>query len=92
MVKSELIDTIAESSSDLSSRDVEEIVNAVFDEIANALARRDRVELRGFGTFTARRREARTARNPRTGATVKTEAKMVPHFKPGKQLKDTVNG
>jgi integration host factor subunit beta len=92
MVKSELIREIAKGSEELDIREVEAIVNTVFDEITSALVRRDRVELRGFGTFSVRKREGRVARNPRTGDAVQVEAKMIPHFKPGKLLKDRVNG
>lgn len=91
MVKSELIRAIVAKSDQLEVKEVEDIVNAVFEEIADALARGDRVELRGFGTFSARRREGRMARNPRTGVTVHVAAKTVPHFKVGKQLRDRVN-
>lgn len=92
MLKSQLVEAVAGRASSLTSRDVEEVVNAVFDEIADALASDKRVELRGFGTFSARERGERQARNPRTGSTVKVPAKKVPHFKPGKQLRDRLNG
>ena len=92
MTKSELILRLAEMNPHLYQRDVERIVAAIFDEIANALARGHRVELRGFGAFSVREREARTGRNPRTGVAVKVEAKRVPFFKPGKELRLKVNG
>jgi integration host factor subunit beta len=72
-------------------RDVERIVSTIFDEITNALAEGRRVELRGFGAFSTRAREARTGRNPRTGTAVKVDAKRVPYFKPGKELREKLN-
>ena len=72
-------------------RDVEAIVTTIFDEITNALAAGRRVELRGFGAFSTRDRDARTGRNPRTGAAVKVDAKRVPYFKPGKELREKLN-
>jgi len=92
MTKSDLILRLAEKYGHLLQRDIERIVNTVFDEIANALARGNRVELRGFGAFSIKRREARQGRNPRTGETVHVEAKCVPFFKTGKQLRDRLNG
>jgi integration host factor subunit beta len=76
----------------LYQRDVERIVNTVFDEITNAMADGDRVELRGFGAFSVKRRDARVGRNPRTGASVDVEEKHVPFFKTGKLLRDRLNG
>jgi|TARA_B100001059_G_scaffold224257_1_gene250129 integration host factor subunit beta len=76
----------------LYQRDVERIVNTVFDEITNAMANGDRVELRGFGAFSVKRRDARVGRNPRTGASVDVEEKHVPFFKTGKLLRDRLNG
>jgi integration host factor subunit beta len=75
----------------LFHRDVERIVNVVFDEIVDALARGDRVELRGFGAFTVKHRAARQGRNPRTGAKVSVSQKFVPFFKTGKELRDKLN-
>jgi integration host factor subunit beta len=72
--------------------DAERIVDTVFNEIVAAMARGDRVELRGFGAFSVKRRNARTGRNPRTGATVDVEEKHVPFFKAGKLLRDRLNG
>ncbi len=92
MTKSELILRIAERNPHLYQRDVERIVTSIFDEISEALARGDRVELRGFGAFSVKHREARTGRNPRTGDAVKVEDKYVPFFKTGKQLRETING
>jgi integration host factor subunit beta len=76
----------------LYQRDVERIVSTIFDEIAGALARGDRVELRGCGAFSVKRREARVGRNPRTGEAVSVDEKAVPFFKTGKQLRDRLNG
>ena len=92
MTKSELIAELAAANPHLYASDVEKIVNTIFAEIANALAQGARVELRGFGAFTVKHREARTGRNPRTGAAVKVSAKRVPFFKPGKELRLKVNG
>ena len=92
MTKSELIQRLAELNPHLYQRDVERIVTTVFDEVAAALARGDRVELRGFGAFSVKHREARTGRNPRTGASVEVAEKRVPYFKTGKQLRERLNG
>ena len=92
MIKSELVLKIAAQNPHLYQRDVENVVNAILDTIADALARGDRVELRGFGAFSAKRRDARTGRNPRTGAAVPVAGKAVPYFKPGKELRERVNG
>ena len=92
MLKSELIAKIAGANPHLFQRDVERIVNVVFDEIVDALARGQRVELRGFGAFTVKHRGARVGRNPRTGATVSVEQKFVPFFKTGKELRERLNG
>ena len=91
MTKSELILRLAEANPHLYQRDVERIVSTIFDEVAAALARGDRVELRGFGAFSVKRREARTGRNPRTGTAVSVLEKFVPFFKSGKQLRDRLN-
>jgi integration host factor subunit beta len=91
MTKSELIQSIAEQNPHLYLRDVERIVGTIFDEISGALASGDRVELRGFGAFSVRQRNARTGRNPRTGETVEVEAKQVPFFKCGKELRERLN-
>lgn len=91
MTKSELIQRIAEQNPHLYLRDVERIVATIFDEISRALANGDRVELRGFGAFSVRQRDARTGRNPRTGETVDVEAKQVPFFKCGKELRERLN-
>jgi integration host factor subunit beta len=91
MTKSELIQRLAEQNPHLYQRDVEAIVTAIFDEIAAALSRGDRVELRGFGAFSVKRRGARVGRNPRTGDSVSVEEKSIPFFKTGKQLRDRLN-
>jgi integration host factor subunit beta len=91
VIKSELIAKIAASNPHLFHRDVERIVNVVFDEIVEALARDDRVELRGFGAFTVRHRAARIGRNPRTGSAVPVAEKYVPFFKTGKELRERIN-
>lgn len=92
MIRSELIQKIADDNPHLYQRDVERIVNTVFDEITSAMARGDRVELRGFGAFSVKKRDARIGRNPRTGETVNVEEKHVPFFKTGKLLRDRLNG
>ncbi|ETA53313.1 MULTISPECIES: integration host factor subunit beta [Roseobacteraceae] len=92
MIRSELIQKIADENPHLYQRDVERIVNTIFEEITNAMARGDRVELRGFGAFSVKKRDARTGRNPRTGEAVEVEEKHVPFFKTGKLLRDRLNG
>ncbi len=91
MTKSELIARLTERNPHLYQRDIERIVSTIFEEIASALMRGDRVELRGFGAFSVRRREARAGRNPRTGDTVQVEAKHAPFFKAGKELRERLN-
>jgi integration host factor subunit beta len=91
MTKSELTADLAAANPHLTGRDVELIVATVFDEITAALARGERVELRGFGAFTVKHRDARTGRNPRTGEAVPVEEKAVPFFKAGKELRERVN-
>jgi integration host factor subunit beta len=92
MIRSELIQKIANDSPHLYQRDVENIVNTIFEEIIGAMAKGDRVELRGFGAFSVKKRDARTGRNPRTGESVAVEQKHVPFFKTGKLLRDRLNG
>lgn len=91
MIKSELVLKIAEQNPHLYQRDVENIVNAILGEITDALRRGDRVELRGFGAFSVKKREARLGRNPRTGAQVAVEEKVVPYFKTGKEMRVRLN-
>ncbi len=91
MIKSELIQKIATANPHLFHRDIEKIVNVLFDEIVTTLARGDRVELRGFGAFTVKHRAPRTGRNPRTGTTVSVGEKFVPFFKTGKELRERLN-
>ena len=92
MVKSELIARLAEKNPHLYQRDVERIVSRIFEEVSRALARGDRVELRGFGAYSVKRRAARQARNPRTGEAVYIAEKHVPFFKTGKELRQRLNG
>ena len=91
MIKSELIEKLAGGNPHLMHKDVEKIVNVIFDEIAGALARGDRVELRGFGAFSVKHRPARVGRNPRTGDQVEVPEKYVPYFKTGKELRHRLN-
>jgi integration host factor subunit beta len=91
MIKSELIQKIAEENPHLFQRDVERIVSTIFDEIIEAMAAGNRVELRGFGAFSVKKRDARQGRNPRTGDSVVVEEKHVPFFKTGKLLRDRLN-
>ena len=91
MIKSELIQKIAEKNPHLYHRYVEHIINTVFDQIIKALRDGDRVELRGFGAFSVKSRDQRIGRNPRTGDSVKVEAKRVPFFKTGKELRERLN-
>ncbi|SHI81625.1 integration host factor subunit beta [Wenxinia saemankumensis] len=92
MIRSELIQKIADDNPHLYQRDVEKIVNTVFDSIVGALAEGKRVELRGFGAFSVKKRDGRVGRNPRTGEAVDVEEKHVPFFKTGKLLRDRLNG
>ncbi|OYY13826.1 MAG: integration host factor subunit beta [Rhizobiales bacterium 35-68-8] len=92
MIKSELVQKIAEANPHLYQRDVENIVNAILEQIVSALSRGDRVELRGFGAFSVKKREARTGRNPRTGKQVDVTEKCVPYFKTGKEMRERLNG
>lgn len=91
MIRSELVQLIAQENPGLALRDVEAIVSTFFDEITQRLAAGGRVELRGFGAFSTRARDARTGRNPRTGETVAVDAKRVPYFKPGKEMRARLN-
>ena len=91
MIRSELVQNILDANPTLAMRDVEAIVTTFFDGITDRLASNGRVELRGFGAFSTRARDARTGRNPRTGETVSVDAKRVPYFKPGKEMRVRLN-
>lgn len=91
MIKSELVQKIAEKNAHLYHRDVERIVNTILDEVVLALQNGNRVELRGFGAFSVKSRNARMGRNPRTGTAVEVVAKRVPFFKTGKELREQLN-
>ncbi len=91
MIRSELVQQLADTNSDLTYGEVEKIVDLFFSEITERLANGGRVELRGFGAFTTRARDARTGRNPRTGEAVPIDAKKVPFFKPGKEIRERLN-
>ncbi|WP_394648241.1 integration host factor subunit beta [uncultured Sphingomonas sp.] len=91
MIRSELVQALLKDNPGLSQRDVEAIVTTFFDDIVSRLADDGRVELRGFGAFSTRARDARVGRNPRTGETVKVDAKRVPFFKPGKEMRLRLN-
>jgi integration host factor subunit beta len=91
MLKSELIERIASQNPHLYPRDVENIVSTILEEIVKALGRGDRVELRGFGAFSAKVRGARKGRNPRTGAEVQVPRKLIPLFKTSKEMRERLN-
>ena len=91
MIRSELLQALAADNSDLRPEEIEQVVSIFFDEIAKRLAEGGRVELRGFGAFSTRDREARTGRNPRTGEAVDVPAKRVTNFKPGKEKRERLN-
>ena len=91
MTKSELIERICMERTQLSAKDVELAVKMILDHMAEALADRERIEIRGFGSFSQHYRAARLGRNPKTGEKVRLDGKFVPHFKPGKELRDRVN-
>ena len=90
MTKAELVDTVSRAS-DLTRKHSEVIVDAVFSSIIDALHKGEKIELRGFGSFRIRTRDSRTGRNPKTGAGVVVPAKRIPHFKPGKELRELIN-
>jgi integration host factor subunit beta len=92
MIRSQLVQKVVELNPGLSMPEIDRIVTIVFDAITDQLASGGRVELRGFGAFTTRARAGRTGRNPRTGTEVVVPAKRVPHFKPGKDMRDRLNG
>ncbi len=91
MIRSELVASVAQANPHLSQKDVERVVATVFDSIIDTLADGGRVELRGFGAFSVRGRPARSGRNPRTGEAVEVQAKAVPFFKSGKELRERLN-
>jgi integration host factor subunit beta len=91
MIRSELLQVLAANNADLRPEEVEQVVSIFFDEIAKRLAEGGRIELRGFGAFSTRGRDARTGRNPRTGEVVDVPAKRVPYFKPGKEIRERLN-
>jgi len=91
MTKSELIEKISAEQSQLSAKDVELAVKMIMDHMADALSQGDRIEVRGFGSFSLHYRAARSGRNPKTGQKVELDGKYVPHFKPGKELRERVN-
>jgi integration host factor subunit beta len=91
MIKSELVEKLAAENPHLLQRDIERIVSTVFDEITGAISSGKRVELRGFGAFSAKKRQPRLGRNPRTGESVNVEGKHVPFFKTGKLLRKRMN-
>jgi len=91
MTKSELVEIIAEQQEGITRREAEVVVNTILSVIGDALADGDHVELRGFGSFTTKQRNARVGRNPKTGAAVMVPAKIIPHFKPGKVLRERVD-
>jgi integration host factor subunit beta len=91
MIRSELLSSLARDNPELRSEDIEQVLDIFFDEISQRLAEGGRVELRGFGAFSTRAREARQGRNPRTGETVEVAAKRVPYFRPGKEMRRVLN-
>ena len=91
MIRSELVQKLCHDFPDLTQRDIELVVSSLFDSITEQLAQGGRVELRGFGAFSTRQRDARTGRNPRTGEQVAVDAKKVPYFKPGKEMRERLN-
>ena len=91
MIRSELVQRLTDDNPDLTPREIEAIVSTFFNEISARLAADGRVELRGFGAFSTRARDARTGRNPRTGEVVDVSAKRVPYFKPGKEMRQRLN-
>ena len=92
MIRSELLQKLAQDNPELRAQEIEQVVDIFFEEIAQRLAEGGRVELRGFGAFSTRERDARTGRNPRTGEPVDVPAKRVPYFKPGKEMRNALNG
>ncbi len=91
MIRSELVQKLCKDFPDLTQGEIETMVSAIFDSITDQLAKGGRVELRGFGAFSSRKRDARIGRNPRTGDAVDVDAKRVPYFKPGKEMRERLN-
>ena len=91
MTKSELIETLADKLNHLAAKDVEEAIKEILEMMANTLSKGERIEIRGFGSFSLHYRAPRVGRNPKTGESVELDGKYVPHFKPGKKLKQKVN-
>ncbi len=91
MTKSELIEVLADKHSDLPLKEVEAAVKSIIDNMAETLSSGERIEIRGFGSFSLHYRAPRVGRNPKTGESVELEAKYVPHFKPGKELRERVD-
>ena len=91
MIRSELVQKLSEDHPDLTGKEIERVVSAFFDSIIEQLQQGGRVELRGFGAFSCRDRDARKGRNPRTGEAVDVAAKRVPYFKPGKEMRERLN-
>jgi integration host factor subunit beta len=91
MIKSELIAALASENPHLTQKDIERVVGVILEEMIEALETGGRVELRGFGAFSVKRRDARVGRNPRTGTAVQVGEKFIPFFKTGKQLRDRLN-
>ena len=91
MIRSELVQKLCRDFPDLTQREIESVVSAFFDSITDQLAEGGRVELRGFGAFSTRKRDSRVGRNPRTGESVQVNAKRVPYFKPGKEMRERLN-
>ncbi len=91
MTKSEMIAAMSEKRRDISKKDIEMVVNTIFDSMRQALIDGDRIEIRGFGSFTIKYREARQGRNPKTGSSVAIPSKRVPFFTVGKELRERVN-
>lgn len=91
MTKAELVEEVSRVV-EMNRKDSEQIVEAIFESIVRALRAGDKIEIRGFGSFRTRQRQARVGRNPKTGARVEVPAKRIPYFKPSKELKDLVNG
>ena len=91
MIRSELLQALSADNPDLRPEEIEQVVDIFFEEISQRLAEGGRVELRGFGTFSTRERDARVGRNPRTGEKVDVPSKRVPYFKPGKEMRERLN-